>query len=59
MADVTDLPRLSAPAEVAIGAVAAATDEKDWAEAWRAVQQDKKVVSELRTFGAAVEQRFV
>ncbi len=57
-ADATGIPRLSAAAEVAIGAVVVATDEKAWAEAWRAVQADARVAGELRAFGAAVEQRF-
>lgn len=57
-ADATGVPRLSAAAEVAIGSVAAATDEKARAVAWRAVQADERVAGELRAFGAAVEQRF-
>ncbi len=57
-ADATGIPRLSAAAEAAIGAVAAAPDEKARGEAWRAVQRDERVAGELRAFGAAVEQRF-
>ncbi len=57
-ADATGIPRLSAAAEAAIGAVAAAKDDRIQGEAWRAVQQDKQVAGELRAFGAAAEQRF-
>ena len=57
-ADATGIPRLSAAAEVAIGALCAAPEEKARAEAWRAVQKDERVAGELRAFGAAVEQRF-
>jgi len=57
-ADATGIPRLSTAAEAAIGAVVAATDEKVRAEAWRAMQADARVASELRAFGSAVEQRF-
>ena len=56
--DATGIPRLSAAAEAAIGAMATATDEKVRAEAWRTVQGDKLVAGELRAFGTAVEQRF-
>jgi len=58
MADATGIPRLSASAEAAIGTVAAATDEKVRAEAWRAMQADERVAGELRAFGSAVEQWF-
>ncbi len=57
-ADATGIPRLSAAAEAAIGAVAVAKDDHTKGEAWRAVQADKVVAGELRAFGAAVEQRF-
>ena len=57
-ADATGIPRLSAAAEAAIGAVAAAQDDHTRTEAWRAMQGNKQVVDELRAFGAAVEQRF-
>ena len=57
-ADATGIPRLSATAEAAIGAVTAATDEKARAAAWRAVQADERVAGELRAFGTAVAQRF-
>ena len=57
-ADATGIPRLSAAAEATIGAIAAATDETTRAETWRAVQADEGLADELRTFGAAVEQRF-
>jgi len=57
-ADATGIPCLSTVAEAAIGAVAAAKDDRAQGEAWRAVQADKQVAGELRAFGAAVEQRF-
>ena len=57
-ADATGIPRLSAAAEVAVGAVAAAKDDRTRAEAWQAVKADQQVAGELRAFGAAVEQRF-
>jgi len=57
-ADATGIPRLSAAAEAAVGAVIAARDDHTRGEAWRAVQADKQVAGELRVFGAAVEQRF-
>ena len=57
-ADATGAPRLSAAAEAAIGAVAAAKDDKVCGEAWRPVQADQRVAGELRAFGAAVRQRF-
>jgi len=57
-ADATGIPRLSAAAETAVSAMAAAKDDRVRAEAWRAVQGDKQVAGELRAFGAAVEQRF-
>ena len=50
-ADATGIPRLSAAAETAIGAVAAATDEKARATAWRGAQADKRVTCELWAFG--------
>jgi len=57
-ADATGIPRLSAEAEAAIGAVTAATDEKARGEVWRAVHANERVARELRIFGTAVEQRF-
>ncbi len=57
-ADATGIPRLSAAAEAAIGAVTAAKDDPTRGEVWRAMQADKQVAGELRAFGAAVEQRF-
>lgn len=57
-ADATGIPRLSAAAEAAIGAVAMVKDDRAQGEAWRAVQGDKQVAGELRAFGIAVEQRF-
>jgi len=58
MADATGIPRLSAAAETAIGALRAAPDEKARGGAWRAVQKDERVAAELGTFGQAVAQRF-
>jgi len=57
-ADATGIPRLSAAAEAAIGALAAAKDEKARGESWTAIQADKRIAGELRVFGAAVERRF-
>ena len=57
-ADATGIPRLSAAAEAAIGAVAAAKDDCARDEAWRAMQGNKRVAGELQTFFTAVEQRF-
>ena len=57
-ADATGIPRPSASAEAAIGAIAMATDERARAEAWRAAQGDERVAGELRAFGVTVEQRF-
>ena len=57
-ADATGIPRLSAAAEAAIGVVAAASDEKARAGAWRAMQADERVAGEVRVLGAAVQQRF-
>ena len=57
-ADAAGIPRLSPAAEAAIGAVAAAKDDRTQGEAWRAVQADRQIAGELRAFGAAVERRF-
>ena len=57
-ADATGIPRLSAAAEAAVSALAAAKDDRARAKTWRAVQGDKQVAGELRAFSAAVEQRF-
>ena len=57
-ADATGIPCLSAAAETAIGAIAAAQDDRARSEAWRAVQGDERLAGELRAFSAAVEQRF-
>lgn len=57
-ADSTGIPRLSAAAEAAIGALRAAPDEKARGEAWRTVQTDERVAAELGAFGTAVTQRF-
>jgi Ti-type conjugative transfer relaxase TraA len=58
VADATGIPRLSAAADAAIGAISAAKDDRQRSEAWLAVQADERVAGELRAFGAAVAQRF-
>jgi hypothetical protein len=58
VADRTGIPRLSAAAEAAVGALRASPDEKVRAEVWSAVQKDEKVAVELRAFRTAVLQRF-
>ena len=57
-ADATGIPRPSAAAQVAIGAVAAAKDDRARGEALQAIRADKQVAGELKAFGAAVQQRF-
>ena len=57
-ADAAGVPRLSAAAEAAIGAVRASLDEKAQAGVWQAVQKDEGLAGELQAFGAAVQQRF-
>jgi Ti-type conjugative transfer relaxase TraA len=57
-ADETGIPRLSAAAEMAIGAMATAKDDQARGETWQAMQADKQVAGELRAFGVAAEQRF-
>ena len=57
-ADATGIPRLSAAADAAIGAMAKATDEKAWAKVWRTTQGDPSIAAELQAFRTAVIQRF-
>ncbi len=57
-ADAVGIPRLSAAAEAAIGALRAAPDEAARAQAWRAAQRDERVAAELGTFREAVTRRF-
>ncbi len=57
-ADAVGVPRLSAAAEAAIGALRAAPDEAARAQAWRAAQRDERVAAELGTFRDAVTRRF-
>ena len=57
-ADAVGIPRLSATAEAAIGALRAAPDDVARVQVWRAVQQDERVAADLRAFGDAVQQRF-
>lgn len=56
--DAIGIPRLSAAAEVAIGALSVADGPGARAEAWRALQADSGVAGELRLFRAAVTQRY-
>ena len=57
-ADATGIPCLSPPAARAIGALTTAKDQTQQSEAWRAVQADATVASDLRGFRAAGAQRF-
>jgi len=57
-ADAVGIPRLSARAEAAIGAVTAANDDASRRAAWNAAQADPDIRAELVAFRAAVEQRF-
>lgn len=57
-ADATGIPRLSAAAEAAIGALRIASDENVRGEAWRALQKDERISAELGAFAAAVAKRF-
>src|SRR5271166_4916697 len=57
-ADAVGIPRLSARAEAAIGAVTAANDDASRRAAWNAAQADPDIRAELIAFRAAVEQRF-
>jgi hypothetical protein len=57
-ADATPIPKLTARAQAAVTALAAATDEKTQAELWRGITADQTIGPELRQFSAAVQQRF-
>ena len=57
-ADATPVPKLSARAEAAVAALAAAPDERVRADLWRAFTADKVMAAELERFSAAVRQRF-
>jgi hypothetical protein len=57
-ADATGIPRLSAAAAAAVGAMCAAKDDRALGETWRAVQKDEQVAIELEAFERAVSQRF-
>ncbi len=57
-ADAVGIPRLSATAEAAIGALRVAADDGARAQAWRAAQQDERIAAELGTFREAVALRF-
>ena len=56
-ADAVGIPRLSATAEAAIGALRVAADDGARAQAWRAAQQDERIAAELGTFREAVTRR--
>jgi hypothetical protein len=57
-ADATPIPKLSARAETAVAALAAASDEAVRADLWRRLAIDKVVGPELERFSAAVRHRF-
>ena len=57
-ADAVGIPRLSAAADRAIGALTAAKDQTQQSGAWRTMQADVPVAGELQAFRAAVAQRF-
>ncbi len=57
-ADATGIPKLSEPAQAAIGMVGAAKTDKERADAWKATASDKAVAGELTAFAAAMEKRF-
>src|SRR5271165_2415886 len=57
-ADAVGIPRLSARAGAAIGAVTAANDDAARRMAWNAAQGEPDIRAELVAFRAAVEQRF-
>ncbi|HEX3982641.1 MAG TPA: BID domain-containing protein, partial [Acidisoma sp.] len=57
-ADATPIPKLTARAEMAVAALAAAADEKVRAELWNSVTADKAIGAEVQRFSAAVRQRF-
>ncbi len=58
VADAVGIPRLSATAEAAIGALRVAADDGVRAQAWRAAQRDERVAAELGAFQETVTQRF-
>jgi Ti-type conjugative transfer relaxase TraA len=57
-ADATGVPKLSARAQTALGAVAVAKDDAGRAEAWKEAQSDEQVSRELSAFATSVEKRF-
>jgi hypothetical protein len=57
-ADATPIPKLTAPAEAAVAALAAAQDDKVRAEVWRSITANNLIAIELQLFSAAVQQRF-
>lgn len=57
-ADATAVPDLSDRAKAALGAVAAAKDDKTKAEAWRKMEADKDVRREVEAFTNAAKTRF-
>jgi hypothetical protein len=56
-ADATGIPRLSAKAEAAVGAMRQASGDAGRAAAWRAAQSDQAVAEELRRFEQAAWRR--
>lgn len=57
-ADATAVPDISDRAKAALGAVAAAKDDKGRAEAWSKIEADKEIQREVEAFTKAVETRF-
>jgi len=57
-ADAAGVPKLSARAESAVTALAAAPDDKARAAAWRGISEDQVVIGEVERFREAVRQRF-
>ena len=57
-AEATGLPQLSDRAQAALAGVMAAKGADGRAEAWKALQGDKMVASEVKRFMGAAERRF-
>jgi hypothetical protein len=57
-ADATVIPKLTARAEAAVAALAAANDDQARAALWRRITADNAVGTELQRFSTAVQQRF-
>jgi len=52
------VPKLSARAQTALGAVAVPKDDAGRVEAWKEAQSDEQVSRELSAFATSVEKRF-